>query len=78
MMWGSGFLISPVLKEGHVSVTAYFPDARWYRYYDGAEVKKQTHLHIILNKHSLLNCKVDALTKLQKSTKHYDDELCTS
>ncbi|CAL8083188.1 unnamed protein product [Orchesella dallaii] len=38
MMWGSGFLISPVLREGHDSVTAYFPDARWYSYYDGAEV----------------------------------------
>lgn len=39
-LWGKGFMISPVLREGHRSVTAYFPDARWYDYYNGTEVKK--------------------------------------
>lgn len=37
-MWGSGFMISPVLEEGATSVNAYFPAARFYSYYDGAEV----------------------------------------
>jgi len=37
-LWGSGLLISPVLDEGQVTVDAYFPDARWYSYYDGQEV----------------------------------------
>jgi len=38
MLWGSGFLISPVTTQGATSVRAYFPNARWYSYYDGAEV----------------------------------------
>jgi len=37
-MWGSGLLVTPVLDEGMTSVTGYFPDARFYSYYDGAEV----------------------------------------
>ncbi|XP_039263312.2 lysosomal alpha-glucosidase-like [Styela clava] len=37
-MWGSGLLFSPVLYEGLSSVDAYFPDARWYDYYNGVEV----------------------------------------
>ncbi|XP_077970548.1 maltase-glucoamylase-like [Styela clava] len=36
---GSGFLITPVLDEGAVSVTGYFPkDARWYDYRTGEEL----------------------------------------
>ncbi len=31
----AGFLISPVLTEGATSVEAYFPDSRFYDYYDG-------------------------------------------
>jgi alpha-glucosidase (family GH31 glycosyl hydrolase) len=31
-------MISPVLEEGATSVTAYFPNARFFNYYDGAEV----------------------------------------
>jgi len=38
MLWGSGFLISPVLTQSTTTVQAYFPNARWYSYYDGAEV----------------------------------------
>jgi alpha-glucosidase (family GH31 glycosyl hydrolase) len=38
MMWGGAFLISPVLYQGATTKSAYFPDARWYSYYDGAEV----------------------------------------
>jgi alpha-glucosidase (family GH31 glycosyl hydrolase) len=37
-LWGSGLLISPVLDEGAVTVRAYFPDERFYNYYDGARV----------------------------------------
>ena len=33
-MWGSAFLITPVLTEDATSVTGYFPPAaRWYSYY---------------------------------------------
>jgi alpha-glucosidase (family GH31 glycosyl hydrolase) len=38
MQWGSALLLSPVLTQGAVTVQAYFPDARHYSYYDGAEV----------------------------------------
>lgn len=37
-LWGSSFLISPVLDENKVSIKAYIPDARWYSYYDGKEL----------------------------------------
>ncbi|XP_072039745.1 sucrase-isomaltase, intestinal-like [Amphiura filiformis] len=37
-LWGSAFLITPVLDQGATDVDAYFPDARWYDYYTGAEV----------------------------------------
>lgn len=36
-MWGSGLLISPVLKEGETQVDAYFPDARFYNFFSGEE-----------------------------------------
>jgi len=37
-LWGSGFLISPVLNEGQKQVVAYFPDAIWYNYNNGAKL----------------------------------------
>ncbi|XP_013405317.1 maltase-glucoamylase, intestinal-like [Lingula anatina] len=37
-MWGAGLLISPALRQGQVEVEAYFPKARWYDYYSGAEL----------------------------------------
>jgi len=37
-LWGSGFLVSPVITEGATSVEAYFPDSRFYDYYDGKAV----------------------------------------
>jgi alpha-glucosidase len=40
--WGSGLLISPVLDEGALEVLAYFPDARFYDYYTGAERSAST------------------------------------
>ncbi|NXI63030.1 MGA protein, partial [Anseranas semipalmata] len=32
-LWGPALLISPVLEQGAVTVTAYLPDARWYDYH---------------------------------------------
>ncbi|CAH1268259.1 MGAM [Branchiostoma lanceolatum] len=32
-LWGPALLISPVLDQGAMDVTAYFPKARWYDYY---------------------------------------------
>ncbi|CAH1775810.1 unnamed protein product [Owenia fusiformis] len=40
-LWGPAFMITPVLDEGATSVTAYFPDSRWYDYYTGAEVSSE-------------------------------------
>ncbi|XP_063956333.1 maltase-glucoamylase-like [Lytechinus pictus] len=37
-MWGSALLISPVLEEDTTVVRAYFPQARWYDYYEGMEI----------------------------------------
>lgn len=37
-MWGSGILISPVLREGATSVVTYFPDNRHFDYYTGNEI----------------------------------------
>lgn len=42
-LWGSGFMVSPVLEqavagENATVLTLYFPDARWFSYYDGSEV----------------------------------------
>jgi alpha-glucosidase (family GH31 glycosyl hydrolase) len=37
MLWGNAFMISPALYLGQSTVRAYFPDARWYSYYDGSE-----------------------------------------
>ncbi|XP_015266282.1 PREDICTED: sucrase-isomaltase, intestinal [Gekko japonicus] len=34
-LWGSGLLITPVLDEGKVTVSAYMPDAVWYEYETG-------------------------------------------
>ncbi|NXR53911.1 MGA protein, partial [Hippolais icterina] len=36
-LWGPALLISPVMKPNHTSVTAYFPDARWYDYHTNIE-----------------------------------------
>ncbi|XP_071838698.1 sucrase-isomaltase, intestinal-like [Apostichopus japonicus] len=37
LLWGPNFLITPVLEEGQTTVRGYFPDQRWYSYYDGKE-----------------------------------------
>lgn len=36
---GPAFLVSPVLEPAARNVTAYFPDARWYDYYTGVDIK---------------------------------------
>ncbi|KAM6201840.1 maltase-glucoamylase-like [Rhynchocyon petersi] len=40
-LWGPGLLITPVLDEGAESVMAYIPDAVWYEYETGAQIKKR-------------------------------------
>ncbi|XP_043851669.1 sucrase-isomaltase, intestinal [Dromiciops gliroides] len=37
-LWGSGFLVSPVLEPGLRSVRAYVPDARWFDYHTGLDI----------------------------------------
>jgi len=37
-LWGSGVAITPVLEAGATDVRGYFPDARWFDFYDGAEL----------------------------------------
>ncbi|XP_038011667.1 maltase-glucoamylase, intestinal-like [Motacilla alba alba] len=37
-LWGSAFMIAPVLEEGARSVTVYFPEAQWFDYYTGLKV----------------------------------------
>ncbi|XP_074657412.1 sucrase-isomaltase, intestinal-like [Tubulanus polymorphus] len=34
-MWGAGFMISPVVYPDTFNIDVYFPDSRWYSYYDG-------------------------------------------
>nr|XP_040145527.1 maltase-glucoamylase, intestinal [Ictidomys tridecemlineatus] len=38
-LWGPGLLITPVLDEGAEKVTAYVPDAIWYDYETGAQLR---------------------------------------
>nr|XP_016847510.1 PREDICTED: sucrase-isomaltase, intestinal [Anolis carolinensis] len=38
-LWGPALMISPVLDQGEVTVNAYIPDARWYDYHTGADIK---------------------------------------
>uniref|UniRef100_A0A8B9W9G9 alpha-glucosidase n=1 Tax=Bos mutus grunniens TaxID=30521 RepID=A0A8B9W9G9_BOSMU len=38
-LWGPGLLITPVLDEGAEKVTAYMPDAVWYDYETGGQVR---------------------------------------
>uniref|UniRef100_A0A8C5XAY3 Maltase-glucoamylase n=1 Tax=Microcebus murinus TaxID=30608 RepID=A0A8C5XAY3_MICMU len=38
-LWGPGLLITPVLDEGAEKVTAYMPDAIWYDYETGGQVR---------------------------------------
>ncbi|XP_065576327.1 sucrase-isomaltase, intestinal-like [Artemia franciscana] len=35
---GPAFMVSPVLYKDTTVIDAYFPDARWYNYYDGTEI----------------------------------------
>uniref|UniRef100_A0A8D2KQH1 alpha-glucosidase n=1 Tax=Varanus komodoensis TaxID=61221 RepID=A0A8D2KQH1_VARKO len=38
-LWGPALMISPVLEQGAVMVKAYVPDARWYDYHTGKDIK---------------------------------------
>lgn len=48
-MVGSSILVSPVLKEGATSVTAYFPEGVWYDIYQLTPVTKSGKTSINLN-----------------------------
>jgi alpha-glucosidase (family GH31 glycosyl hydrolase) len=37
-LWGSGFLVTPVIDQGQTTVQGYFTNSRWFSYYDGQEV----------------------------------------
>ncbi|XP_074048617.1 sucrase-isomaltase, intestinal [Macrotis lagotis] len=37
-LWGSGFLVSPVLEMHSREVNAYVPDARWFDFYTGHDI----------------------------------------
>ncbi|XP_072477631.1 sucrase-isomaltase, intestinal [Notamacropus eugenii] len=37
-LWGSGFLVSPVMEPSALNVTAYVPDARWFDYHTGYDI----------------------------------------
>ncbi|XP_033018828.1 maltase-glucoamylase, intestinal-like [Lacerta agilis] len=42
-LWGSAFMIAPVLQEGARSVDVYFPEAPWFDYYTGDKVPDSSH-----------------------------------
>ncbi|XP_013421015.1 sucrase-isomaltase, intestinal [Lingula anatina] len=46
-LWGPALLISPVLEQGRVEVDAYFPEARWFDYYTGTEIKGSGQTHTL-------------------------------
>ncbi|XP_051839078.1 sucrase-isomaltase, intestinal [Antechinus flavipes] len=37
-LWGSGFLVTPVMEPGSTEVEAYVPDARWFDYHTGLDI----------------------------------------
>ncbi|KAK6185390.1 hypothetical protein SNE40_007635 [Patella caerulea] len=37
-MWRDGLLVSPVVTQGGQQVEAYFPNDRWFDFYDGGEI----------------------------------------
>ncbi|CAH1800510.1 unnamed protein product, partial [Owenia fusiformis] len=55
-LWGPAFLITPVLDQDAVTVNAYFPDARWYSYYDGGEIAQSDRKNNVL-----LNAPMDVI-----------------
>ena len=40
-LWGSAFMIAPVLTQGAKSLEVYFPDAPWFDWYTGARVSQR-------------------------------------
>ncbi|XP_053395701.1 maltase-glucoamylase-like [Mercenaria mercenaria] len=41
-MWASALLIAPVLEQGHIQKDVYLPDARWFNYFNGEEMSRNT------------------------------------
>ncbi|KAH0624124.1 hypothetical protein JD844_007538 [Phrynosoma platyrhinos] len=46
-LWGPALMISPVLDEGAVTVNAYIPDARWYDYHTGTDIKVRKQFKLL-------------------------------
>ncbi|XP_077982533.1 sucrase-isomaltase, intestinal-like [Glandiceps talaboti] len=46
-LWGPALLISPVLNKGMTTVSAYFPNARWYDYYTGQEMTARQRFEVL-------------------------------
>ncbi|XP_010719642.1 sucrase-isomaltase, intestinal-like [Meleagris gallopavo] len=42
-LWGSAFMVAPVLQEGARSVDVYFPEATWFDYYTGKKIPSTWH-----------------------------------
>lgn len=49
-LWGSSLLISPVLKEGAVEVSAYLPPGTWYILNNVSQVRGFIYLSLLFNK----------------------------
>jgi lysosomal alpha-glucosidase len=47
-MFGSAFLITPVLEQGATSVRGYFPDEIWYKYQNGEQLNNTQSPYVTL------------------------------
>uniref|UniRef100_A0A4X2L9V0 Sucrase-isomaltase n=1 Tax=Vombatus ursinus TaxID=29139 RepID=A0A4X2L9V0_VOMUR len=55
-LWGSGFLVSPVMEPAATTVKAYVPDARWFDFHTGYDIgirKQYTEFDAPLDKINL-------------------------
>ncbi|XP_063403845.1 maltase-glucoamylase-like [Mytilus trossulus] len=46
-MWGTSLMFAPVLRPKQVYVEVYFPESRWYDYYNGKEITPVKMKHVI-------------------------------
>ncbi|NXF02875.1 MGA protein, partial [Smithornis capensis] len=47
-LWGPALLISPVMHQGAVTVSAYLPNARWYDYYTEEDIGFRGQFRVLL------------------------------
>lgn len=68
-LWGSSLLISPVLDINKRTVVAYFPNSRWFDFYNGKEIEETIRAHELdapLD-HLLLHVRGGSILVTQKS-----------